>query len=219
MAWRNLGRTLAELRLAAGYTQHVFAGLVQYGRSSVANTETGRQQSGRSFWVRCDAVLHGTRAEGETLRELRRVEARWAEFASWTADNLGDARDASYWLRHALSLSHQADDDQMISYVLMRQAQHAVERRDPDSALTYRQDEGMTRTWLATAYVLRGRIEETAEQADKVLTLAAETGSVRLTQALRRVDAELAAYRSQPPVQRFRARYALAAQISGRIGT
>ncbi|MFI7209288.1 helix-turn-helix domain-containing protein [Micromonospora aurantiaca (nom. illeg.)] len=447
-AWRDLGRTLAQLRVAAGHTQHGFAGLVQYGRSSVANTETGRQQPDRAFWVRCDMVLqtggalvkeydaivalarqqrrasalraaarstpvrpqaeasrddratdrqsdearvglsalapdlpelssepeddaqpdeirassttnnlgpvnpalaphwmamlrilaashhafgprrihdvargelaiihhHGARAEGQTLRELQRVEARWAEFASWTADNLGDGRDASYWLRRALSLSRDAGDDQMVSYVLMRQAQRAAERRDIGKALAlaqastrslslaardralcavrqaqanalagksaecwaalqnaqqfveaaedhddpeaigqhcgpayviahvgqchlllgksdhavaileevlhawpgaYRQDEGMTRTWLATAYALLGRIDEAAEEADKVLALAAEAGSMRLTQALRRVDTELAAHQSQPFVQRFRARYALATQING----
>ncbi|MEU8333673.1 helix-turn-helix transcriptional regulator, partial [Micromonospora sp. NPDC048839] len=56
-SWRGLGHQLAQLRKSAGHTQHVFAGLVQYGRSSVANTETGRQQPDRAFWVRCDAVL------------------------------------------------------------------------------------------------------------------------------------------------------------------
>lgn len=464
-AWRELGRILAQLRVAAGHTQHGFAGLVQYGRSSVANTETGRQQPDRAFWVRCDMVLqtggvlvkeydrivasarqqrrasalhsaarstpaplraeaahgdddgadhqsgdalmvlsaagtgpartvapdladpssgpadearpgaqclprkgqlptlrelgavdpalvphwmgmlrilaashdafgprrihdvargelaiihhHGARAEGQTRRELQRVEARWAEFASWTADNLGDGHDASYWLRRALSLARDADDDQLVAYVLMRQAQRATERRDVPEALTlaqasargtslaardralcavrlaqahalageagacwaalrhaqqllaaavdhdepdaigqhcgtayviahegqchllfgksdraaailedvlqgwpgaYRQDEGMTRTWLATAYALLGRIDEAAEQADTILALAVETGSTRLTTALRRVDTELAAHKSQPSVQRFRARYALAAQINGRIG-
>ncbi|MBM0230461.1 helix-turn-helix domain-containing protein [Micromonospora sp. STR1_7] len=451
-AWRDLGRTLAKLRIAAGHTQHGFAGLIQYGRSSVANTETGRQQPDRAFWMRCDAILdaegalvkaydtiivharqqrrasalraaapfapglaqaepnhdesatdresdsarmglmsfvpdlaefgddpwqkvhpdknratplssepsgsvspalvphwmgmlrilaashdafgprrihdvargelaiihrHGTSAEGQTLRELQRVEARWAEFASWTADNLGDGQDASYWLRRSLSLARDAGDDRMACYVLMRQAQRAAERHNVPRALTlaqasasspnlaardralcavrqaqanalagkaaecwtalrtaqqlaaiaedhddpevigqhcgpayvtahvgqchlllgkpgraagileeilrhwpstYRQDEGMTRTWLATAYALLSRIEEAAEQAEKVLNLATETGSIRLTQALRRVDAELAGYRSDPAVHVFRARYALATQISGRLG-
>jgi hypothetical protein len=451
-AWRDLGRTLAKLRVAAGHMQHEFAGLVQYGRSSVANTETGRQQPDRAFWIRCDAVLqadsalvnaydaitaharqqrrvsalraaaptapglsraehnhddgasdhesrvarrglfafvpdsaesssdsgqevhvdkvraasprtdpsapvspalvphwmgmlrilaashdafgprrihdvargelaiisrHGVRAEGQTFRELQRVEARWAEFASWTADNLGDGQDASYWLRRSLSLARDAGDDRMVCYVLMRQAQRAAECDDVPRALilaqastrgpglaardralcavrqaqasalagrgtecwnalrhaqqlaataedhddpevigqhcgpayvtahagqchlllgkpgraagileeilrdwpsTYRQDEGMTRSWLATAYALLSRIEEAAEQADKVLTLAAETGSIRLTQALRRVDGELASYRSDPAVHVFRARYALATQARGKIG-
>ncbi len=56
-AWRDLGRKLAQLRKAAGHTQHGFARLVQYGRSSVANTETGRQQPDRKFWARCDKIL------------------------------------------------------------------------------------------------------------------------------------------------------------------
>ncbi|AEB42585.1 helix-turn-helix domain-containing protein [Micromonospora maris] len=56
-ARRALGRRLAQLRKAAAYTQHGFAQLVQYGRSSVANTETGHQYPDRGFWARCDAVL------------------------------------------------------------------------------------------------------------------------------------------------------------------
>lgn len=56
-ARRALGRRLAQLRKAAGYTQHGFARLVQYGRSSVANTETGHQHPDRAFWARCDSVL------------------------------------------------------------------------------------------------------------------------------------------------------------------
>ncbi|TCB97201.1 XRE family transcriptional regulator [Micromonospora zingiberis] len=56
-ARRALGRRLAHLRKAAGHTQHGLARLVQYGRSSVANTETGRQHPERSFWARCDTVL------------------------------------------------------------------------------------------------------------------------------------------------------------------
>ncbi|MEV0810917.1 helix-turn-helix transcriptional regulator [Micromonospora sp. NPDC050200] len=56
-ARRDLGRRLAQLRKATGHTQHGFARLVQYGRSSVANTETGHQCPDRAFWVRCDTVL------------------------------------------------------------------------------------------------------------------------------------------------------------------
>ncbi|MCZ7421906.1 helix-turn-helix transcriptional regulator [Verrucosispora sp. WMMA2121] len=56
-ARRALGRRLAQLRKAAGHTQHGFARLVQYGRSSVANTETGHQHPDRAFWSRCDSVL------------------------------------------------------------------------------------------------------------------------------------------------------------------
>ena len=55
--WRALGRQLAEFRKAAGYTQHALAPLTCYGRSTIANAETGHQQPDRSFWVRCDQIL------------------------------------------------------------------------------------------------------------------------------------------------------------------
>src|SRR5690242_14233089 len=52
-----IGRRLAQLRQAAGLTRHDLAPLVCYGRSTVANTETGRQRPDRTFWLRCDEVL------------------------------------------------------------------------------------------------------------------------------------------------------------------
>jgi len=73
-ARRDLGRRLAQLRKAAGHTQHRFARLVQYGRSSVANTETGHQYPDRAFWVRCDAVLQ---TGGVLVEEYNRI----AEYA------------------------------------------------------------------------------------------------------------------------------------------
>src|SRR6266545_7292729 len=57
-ARRQLGRQLAALRKAAGYSsQHDLAPLTFYGRSTIANVETGRQHAGRAFWQRCDEVL------------------------------------------------------------------------------------------------------------------------------------------------------------------
>lgn len=55
--WRRLGRELARLRAAAGFTQHRIAPLLHYGRSTVANVEVGRQRVPRRFWQRCDEVL------------------------------------------------------------------------------------------------------------------------------------------------------------------
>ncbi|WP_327652005.1 helix-turn-helix transcriptional regulator [Micromonospora aurantiaca] len=78
---------------------------------------------------------HRAGAAGQTLRELLRVESRWAEFASWTADNLGDSQDAAYWLRQSLSMAREAADGRMATYVLMRQAQRAVERGDSAQAI------------------------------------------------------------------------------------
>lgn len=56
-ARRTLGRQLAELRRAAGYSQHQFAPLTHYTRSTIANVEVGRQHAPRTFWQLCDDVL------------------------------------------------------------------------------------------------------------------------------------------------------------------
>jgi tetratricopeptide (TPR) repeat protein len=56
-AWITLGQRLARCRKAAGYTQETFAPLANYGRSTIANVETGRQRVGRDFWSRSDDVL------------------------------------------------------------------------------------------------------------------------------------------------------------------
>ncbi len=56
-ARRDLGARLARLRHAKGISQHRFAPLTHYGRSTVANVETGRQKASRDFWQRCDELL------------------------------------------------------------------------------------------------------------------------------------------------------------------
>ncbi|MCZ7379754.1 helix-turn-helix domain-containing protein [Micromonospora sp. WMMC250] len=56
-AWVALGQMLARSRKAAGYTQETFAARVSYGRSTIANVETGRQRVGRDFWTRSDELL------------------------------------------------------------------------------------------------------------------------------------------------------------------
>ncbi len=56
-ARRKLGRQLAELRKAAGYSQHDFAPLTHYTRSTIANVEVGRQHAPLTFWQLCDDLL------------------------------------------------------------------------------------------------------------------------------------------------------------------
>jgi hypothetical protein len=56
-AKRALGRQLAAYRGAAGLNQHQLAPRVLYGRSTIANVETGRQTCSRTFWQRSDQVL------------------------------------------------------------------------------------------------------------------------------------------------------------------
>ncbi|MEU7800510.1 helix-turn-helix transcriptional regulator [Micromonospora arborensis] len=72
-ARRALGRQLAQLRKEANLTQQGLARLVQYGRSSVANTETGRQHPEREFWARCDTAL---RSGGTLTQDYDRLAKR-----------------------------------------------------------------------------------------------------------------------------------------------
>lgn len=71
-AWRALGRQLAALRKAAGYTQHTFAPVTMYGRSTIANVEVGHQQQDRRFWALCDQAL---KAGGILIEGYDRVVA------------------------------------------------------------------------------------------------------------------------------------------------
>jgi len=78
------------------------------------------------------AVIRRYRREalGGVKTGLLGVEARWAEFASWTADNVGDRQAAAFWLDRALTLARRAGDGPLAAYVFMRQAQQAADRLD-----------------------------------------------------------------------------------------
>ncbi len=79
--------------------------------------------------------LRGT-ATGQLRRQFGQVQARWLEFASWVADNSGDPDRAALWLAEAGELAAAADDEAVVSYVLMRRAQRAVEAADPALAVS-----------------------------------------------------------------------------------
>lgn len=260
---------------------------------------------------------HRRAAASEVHDGLLDVECRWAEFASWTADNLGDQDAAAHWLRLALSLGQQADNPTMIAYVLMRQAQQAVDHRDPagaralaeeareqvrlsdrDRALcairyaqalalagearacstplnqayrlvaraddtsdegdpdtigrhcvrpyvtahegycklslghhraavavleevlvgwppAYRQDEALTRAWLALAYAGAGRPAEAGTEGSRALAVTIETGSARAHRNLGRLDTRLAAHAGLSEADQFRRAHRA---LSGRPG-
>jgi len=71
-ARRALGRLLAKQRKAAGLNQHQLAPRTHYGRSTVANVETGRQNVPRDFWERADQALA---AGGRLLAAADQLEA------------------------------------------------------------------------------------------------------------------------------------------------
>ncbi|RKN50427.1 helix-turn-helix domain-containing protein [Micromonospora endolithica] len=154
-ARRALGRRLAQLRRAGGHTQHEFARLVQYGRSSVANTETGHQHPDRAFWSRCDTVLQtggALVAEYDRITELDRRQRRASAMhesratsgpvapASHTSRGApGADDDAALWEREdtidarRLALKSSTDDDARLAYVEaeVRQAIADNERLTP----------------------------------------------------------------------------------------
>ncbi|MEV0453653.1 helix-turn-helix domain-containing protein [Catellatospora methionotrophica] len=66
-----LGIKLAAARDAAKYTQKQLARLTNYGRSSIANVETARQNVPRAFWVAADEILG---ANGELIAAYDQVE-------------------------------------------------------------------------------------------------------------------------------------------------
>jgi tetratricopeptide (TPR) repeat protein/transcriptional regulator with XRE-family HTH domain len=62
---RALGRQLAAYRDAAGFNQHQLAKEIHFGRSTIANAETGYSTCSRTFWDRCDKAVN---ADGALLR-------------------------------------------------------------------------------------------------------------------------------------------------------
>jgi transcriptional regulator with XRE-family HTH domain len=92
------------------------------------------------------AVIRRYRREalGGVKTGLLGVEARWAEFASWTADNVGDRQAAAFWLDRALTLGRRADDGPLVAYVFMRQAQQAADHLDGARAAGLAETAGAT---------------------------------------------------------------------------
>jgi tetratricopeptide (TPR) repeat protein len=91
-ARRALGRLLAKHRKAAGLNQHQLAPHAHYGRSTIANVETGRQNVPRDFWQRCERALD---AGGRLLAAADQLEAlvrRQREETAQLADIQGEHR-------------------------------------------------------------------------------------------------------------------------------
>jgi DNA-binding XRE family transcriptional regulator len=69
--WRALGRRVARIRKACGYTQDTLGEALDYTRSSIANIETGKQQPPRELWVTFDKMFS---AEGTLVAEYDRLK-------------------------------------------------------------------------------------------------------------------------------------------------
>ncbi len=66
-----------------------------------------------------------TVASGDVRTELFTVRARYAEFAGWLYQDVGNVRAADYWSDRALEWATMADDHFLTSYVLMRKSNQA----------------------------------------------------------------------------------------------
>jgi tetratricopeptide (TPR) repeat protein len=88
-AKRALGRQFAAFRDAAGLNQHQLAPRILYGRSTIANVETGRQTCSRTFWERSDQVLA---ADGALLRAYEELADLIRQQHAATARRLEESR-------------------------------------------------------------------------------------------------------------------------------
>jgi tetratricopeptide (TPR) repeat protein len=76
-----------------------------------------------------------TVASGEGRAELLTVGARYAEFAGWLHQDASDAQAAAYWSDRAMGWAQAADNDLMVSYVLMRRSNQASSLGDAPRTL------------------------------------------------------------------------------------
>src|SRR6266516_3762129 len=87
-----------------------------------------------------------TVASGDIRTNLFTVRARYAEFAGWLYQDVGNLRASDYWSDRALEWAKVADDDLLTSYVLMRKSNQAsgvgdaVGTLDLARAALYKQD-------------------------------------------------------------------------------
>ncbi|MFG1954991.1 XRE family transcriptional regulator [Micromonospora sp. NPDC048830] len=89
---------------------------------------TARQQLGHIAGFRAAA-------RGDLHDAFLRTEARWAEFAGWLSDDLGDRVAGDWWLAQALTMAQEVGDAEFTTYVFARMAQRAAEATDRDRVL------------------------------------------------------------------------------------
>jgi transcriptional regulator with XRE-family HTH domain len=92
-AKRALGRQLAALREAAGKTQGELAQQINYGRSTIANAETGYSTCRRTFWESADKALC---ADGALLVGYDELQTLTRQRHANTAHFMGQRRTAAF---------------------------------------------------------------------------------------------------------------------------
>lgn len=75
-------------------------------------------------------------ARDKDRKQLLRVGARYAEFAGWIYQDTGALNSAMQMSSIALDFAQEADDEMLISYILMRRSNIATDAKRPELALT-----------------------------------------------------------------------------------
>jgi tetratricopeptide (TPR) repeat protein len=74
-------------------------------------------------------------ARGKDRKQLLRVGARYAEFVGWIYQDTGALNSAMQMSSIALDFAQEADDEALISYILMRRSNIATDAKRPELAL------------------------------------------------------------------------------------
>ena len=75
-------------------------------------------------------------ARDKDRKQLLRVGARYAEFAGWIYQDTGALNSAMQMSSIALDFAQEADDEMLVSYILMRRSNIATDAKRPELALT-----------------------------------------------------------------------------------
>jgi hypothetical protein len=116
--------------------------------------------------------------------ELFRLGALFEEFAGWLNQNAGNAAAALWWSDRAVERAHEADDQLLLSYLLMRKAQQAMDARDASRTVGLAQAAQRSDTltaWVRAAaaqqeahgHALGGSLRESERKFEEALGLAA----------------------------------------------
>jgi tetratricopeptide (TPR) repeat protein len=71
-------------------------------------------------------------SRGPLRGELLAAQARWAEFAGWLCDDMGDLVAGGVWADRAMEMAQESDDPMWVGYILARKAQRAGRTGDAD---------------------------------------------------------------------------------------
>lgn len=86
------------------------------------------------------------KARGPLHERLLRTEARWAEFAGWLSDDLGDHASGAWWMSQSTTMAQESNDPDFLAYVFARMAQRAAEGPDRDRVLSLAEAAGRVET-------------------------------------------------------------------------